>query len=114
MCTWAPQEILRHPRLSAMLQSLASARIRPGECTCPFPLMKRDLVTQESGNDECEDFWFFWESQTGLNCGCGCYYSSIFFSNNPPCRKGCLKLVDFENQHVFYVRGGCSSMFAMC
>ena len=60
MCTWAPQEILRHPCLSAMLQSLASAQIRPGECTCPFPLMKRDLVTQESGNDECEDFWCFW------------------------------------------------------
>ena len=32
---------------------------RPGECTCPFPLMKRDLMTQESRNDQCEDFWCF-------------------------------------------------------
>ena len=26
---------------------VSSVSLRPGDCTCPFPLMKRDLVTQE-------------------------------------------------------------------
>ena len=62
MCTWLPQEFLLHPCLFAMLQSLASAQIQARECTCPIPLMKRYLVTQESGNNNCEDLFFFVKS----------------------------------------------------
>lgn len=92
MCTWLPQEFLLHPCLFAMLQSLASAQIQARECTCPIPLMKRYLVTQESGNNNCEDL-FFCKIELGQTVDVD--DASIFCSSNPPCREDCLKLVDF-------------------